>query len=103
MNGAPIRFLVDTGATDIVLSREDARRVGIELEELAFLGRANTANGPVKTAQVRLESIEIGQFRDEALRASVNGGELGVSLLGQRYLNRFERIEITARQMRLSR
>ena len=50
----PVRFMVDTGASDIVLSRRDAERVGIEPGSLSYLGRARTANGAVATAPVRL-------------------------------------------------
>lgn len=97
VNGVPVRFLVDSGATDVVLTRADAARAGIDVNDLAFLGRAFTANGVVETASVRLDSIGGGP----GLRASVNGGELGISLLGMEYLERFSRIEIVDGQMRL--
>ena len=54
INGTPVRFMVDTGASDIVLSRRDAERVGIDPAALGYLGRARTANGTVPTARVRL-------------------------------------------------
>ena len=47
VNNVPVEFLVDTGASDLVLTKEDAERVGIDVDNLAFLGRAQTANGPV--------------------------------------------------------
>lgn len=103
INGRPVRFVVDTGATDIVLSRRDARAVGIDLDNLAYTGRAVTANGVVRTASVRLDSVRFGDFVDSDLRASVNEGELGVSLLGMTYLSRFPRIEIAGEHMILYR
>lgn len=102
VNGAPIRFMVDTGATDIVLSRADAARAGIDLDRLAFTGRAITANGAVRTAQVRLDSLTLGDVTARNLPASVTDGALGTSLLGMAYLNRFERIEISGDRMRLT-
>ncbi|NNU80802.1 TIGR02281 family clan AA aspartic protease [Halovulum dunhuangense] len=103
VNGVPVRFLVDTGATEVVLSLEDARRAGFDPDRLEFRGRAITANGTVQTAPIRIEEITFAGLTDRNIRASVNGGELGVSLLGMNYLNRFERIEITSDRMLLVR
>ena len=89
VNGNPVRFMVDTGATDIVLSREDAAKSGIDMDRLIFLGQARTANGIVETAPVRLNSVSIGPLEDRNIRAVVNGGELYGSLLGMGYLSRF--------------
>lgn len=102
VNGTPVRFIVDTGASDVVLSRRDAQRVGIDVDALAFTGRAMTANGPVATAQVRLDRVELGGVAEEGLRASVTAGPLDTSLLGMAYLDRFARIEIRGDRMLLS-
>jgi aspartyl protease family protein len=96
-----IRFIVDTGATELVLSRGDAERLGYDLGELAFLGSARTANGVVRTAIVRLDRVEVGERSDRNVRALVNEGELEVSLLGMGYLDRFARIEMTRDRLRL--
>jgi aspartyl protease family protein len=103
VNGRPLRFMVDTGASDIVLSRRDAERVGIDPSGLSFLGVAQTANGTVATAPVRLGLVRFGGFTDTDVRASVSGGTLDVSLLGMAYLDRFASIEITGDTMRLRR
>ncbi len=99
VNGTPVDFLVDTGATDIVLSMEDARRIGLDPENLAFLGRARTANGEVRTAFTNLDTMSLGPIVHQNIPASVNGGEMSGSLLGMRYLSLFERIEISGDQM----
>lgn len=103
INGVPLRLVVDTGASQIVLSRTDARRVGIDTESLVFAGRAFTANGEVQTAPVRLDSIAIGPIRDTDVRAVVNGGEMAGSLLGMDYLQRFSRVEISGGRLVLER
>lgn len=103
VNGAPIRFIVDTGATQMVLARDDAAAAGIDVSNLAYLGRAETANGPIATATVHLDEVTFGDFVDRDLTASVGAGDLGVSLLGMDYLNRFSKIEISGDRMRLSR
>lgn len=94
VQGTPVRFMVDTGATDVVLSQADARRIGIDPDTLRFTGVARTANGTVRTARVRLAEVALGDIRDRDVRAWVNEGQLDISLLGMSYLDRFARIEI---------
>jgi aspartyl protease family protein len=103
VNGTPVRFIVDTGASDVVLSRADAERVGIDTGALQFTGLARTANGVVATAPARLGALRLGSFVDHDVPARVNAGELDVSLLGMAYLDRFARIEIAGDSMLLSR
>lgn len=103
VNGEKVRFMVDTGASDMVLSRGDARRVGIDPDGLNYLGSAQTANGSVPTASVRLGVVKLGDFTDTGVRASVTRGGLDSSLLGMAYLDRFSSIQITGDTMRLTR
>jgi aspartyl protease family protein len=103
VNGTEIEFLVDTGASDIVLSRLDAARIGFDLDRLAFLGSARTANGVVPIAYGRLKTIRLGHHLDQAVSVSINGGEMDKSLLGMSYLGRFGRIEMTQDQLILRR
>ncbi len=103
VNDTPIEFLVDTGATDLVLTMQDAERVGLDPDTLAFVGFANTANGRVSIARARLDTVELGAFTDSRVSASVNGGEMDTSLLGMSYLGRFDRIEITNDRLTLHR
>ena len=92
LNGVPVRFVVDTGASSLALSARDAGRVGIDLDGLAYTGQARTANGLVRTATVRLDSVEIDDIRDSNVPAMVVEGDLGVSLMGMDYLRRFARV-----------
>lgn len=103
LNGTPIQFTVDTGASGIVMSQSDARRIGIDTDTLAYLGQAQTANGIVRTAYVQLDVIEIGAIQDRNVPAYVNQGQMDGSLLGMDYLNRFDRIEITDNTLILTR
>lgn len=103
VDGTPVDFVVDTGASDIVLSDDDARRVGIDLSGLTFLGTASTANGVVRTAPVRLDSVTFGGVTDRDLRATVTEGDLDMSLLGMTYLSRFGHIEIADGKLVLTR
>ncbi len=103
VNGEPIHFVVDTGASEIVLTKEDAQSAGIDTANLAYAGRAYTANGEVRTAPVRLESIAIGPIRDEGVRAVVNEGQMDKSLLGMSYLQRWTSVEIGGGKLVLTR
>jgi aspartyl protease family protein len=94
--------VVDTGATDLVLTRADAERAGIDTDGLIFSGQAFTANGMVQTAPVLLDTVALEGMRAR-VRAVVNGGEMQESLLGMSYLHRFERLEISGGTLVLER
>ena len=102
IQGRQMEFMADTGATGVVLSQDDARALGIDIEALVYAGESSTANGVVQTARVRLQQVELGPFRDETLGAWVNGGEMDGSLLGMDYLGRFD-IQIMGDRMILRR
>lgn len=102
IGGQPLRLLVDTGASTIVLTRADAARIGIDPGRLDYTGRALTANGAVRTATVTLPELILGPYRDTGLDADVTDGALDVSLLGMSYLSLF-RVTVLDAQMDLSR
>ncbi len=95
INGAPVQFLVDTGATNMVLTARDAERAGLAQEDLSFISSAMTANGRVRTAPVRLQDVQFGPYRDRNVRAFVNEGAMDQSLLGMDYLQRYSHIAIS--------
>ena len=103
VNGEPINFLVDTGASQIVLSARDAERLGIDPDQLNYFGRAATANGEVRTAPVRLDTLTLGPITDRNVSAWVNEGELHQSLLGMDYLHLFSNIQFADGRLILSR
>ncbi|MCR8725637.1 retropepsin-like aspartic protease family protein [Frigidibacter sp. ROC022] len=103
LNGTPVDFVIDTGASDMVLSMQDAARIGLDPESLAFTGMATTANGTVRTARVRIAKVQLGDATETNVPASVTQGEMQGSLLGMSYLQRFARIEITGNKMILER
>ena len=102
IDGTPLRFLADTGASNIVLSPADAARLGFDPGELRFLGEATTANGVVRTAVVTLKDVRLGPVADTNLTAYVNQAPMQGSLLGMDYLGLF-RIEIAGDRMILRR
>jgi len=103
IDGTTVHFVIDTGASDVVLTKEDAARIGIDVENLFYGNIANTANGEVRTAQVRLQNVRLGEIVDLTVGASVNDGEMGTSLLGMTYLQRYSKIELGGGKMVLRR
>jgi clan AA aspartic protease (TIGR02281 family) len=94
VNGAPVTFLVDTGASDIVLTLDDARRIGLQPSALDYTQRFATANGEVRGAPVVLRELRIGQLRLFNVDASVNQAPLGISLLGMDFLEQLSSYEV---------
>lgn len=103
VNGAKMSFLIDTGATELVLTREAATAAGFNVDRLAFNQQAQTANGMVHGAPVVLDSVSLGPITDRNVPAVVNGGELDTPLLGMSYLNRFQSFQIQGDRMILVR
>ena len=107
VNGTPVQFIIDTGASDLVLSQEDAARVGLDPQSLPYLGQARTANGIVGLARVTLNEVALLheglEIRDSNVPAFVNEGELDISLLGMGYLRRYARIAIEGDRLILER
>lgn len=88
VNGQPVRFMVDTGATTTVLSERDARSVGYDVETLTFNIPVSTANGMTRAARVTADEIRIGEvFRNRQPVYVAGPGQLGQSLLGMSFLS----------------
>ncbi len=94
VNGTMINFMVDTGATHVVLNMSDARKIGYNTEQLTFDMPASTANGIVYSAAVRVNSINVGPITVKEIDGFVNQGELDISLLGMSFLNQLSGYEV---------
>jgi aspartyl protease family protein len=94
VNGSPIMFLADTGASHIVLSPADAEKLGIRIDELRFDRFYETANGTVRGSSIRIDDLRIGELHFKEIRASVNEAEMGNSLLGMDFFRRLKSYEV---------
>ncbi|MCK6452148.1 MAG: TIGR02281 family clan AA aspartic protease [Alphaproteobacteria bacterium] len=94
VNGSPIRFMVDTGASDVMLTAADARRAGINPNALNFTQRYQTANGIALGAPVVLTRVSVGPVEVENVHGSVSQAEGGISLLGMSFLGRLSGYEV---------
>jgi aspartyl protease family protein len=95
VNGRTVRFLVDTGATAVALTPEDAARLGVDPADLHYSYRVVTAGGQIRAASIRLSSITVAGARLNDVEALVIEKGLDTSLLGMTYLGRLSRFEAT--------
>ena len=95
VNGRSIQSMVDTGATLVSLTYEDAERAGIYLRDSDFTHQMSTANGIAKVAPIVLERVAIGSILVHNVKATVSQrGSLHVSLLGMSFLQKLSTFEI---------
>lgn len=99
VNGQRVRFIVDTGATDTVLSPQDARRVGAPMAALRYEDAAETANGVGYSAPYVATRLEVGSIRFDDFKVAVNQAPMSHSLLGMSFLNRLESFEFRDRKL----
>lgn len=102
INSVPIRFMIDTGASDIVISITEAKRIGISGEKLLFNKPYQTANGTSWGASVILNELKFGNVEFRNVPASVNSSDMGVSLLGMSFLRQFKKYEFYRDQLILT-
>lgn len=89
VNGQPVRFVVDTGATVVALPASDARRLGLDYRK-GTVALTKTAAGVVPVYRVRLESVRLGAIEVAAVDGVVIEQGLDIALLGMSFLNRVE-------------
>jgi len=95
INGRPVNVLIDSGASFVALTWDDARRAGLFLRDADFTQPVNTANGVARVAPVVLDRISIGDITVRNVQAAVSEpGRLGTSLLGMSFLGRLQRVDM---------
>ena len=91
INGARVALVLDTGASSVVLTPEDAKAAGLPLDLLNYTVSIDTANGRTRAAPVTLDRITIGGLEERSVEALVvQPGQLRTSLLGMSFLNRLQ-------------
>ena len=103
VNGQPVTFLVDTGASDVVLAPEDARRAGIDVSGLTFSRASSTANGIGWDSPVTVSSLEVSGVRLLEFPVVVNKASMPNSLLGMSYLKRLKSFRFDHNRLILQR
>ncbi len=102
VNGRPIEVMIDTGATMVALSYEDAERAGIYLNDSDFTRAVSTANGVARVAPVVLDRVSVGDITVRNVPAAVaEPGRLKTSLLGMSFLSRLSRFDMRSGRLTL--
>lgn len=101
VNGAPMSFLVDTGASFVTLAHADARRAGVRLDTLRHVVPLVTANGEVRAARVMLDVVRAGPLTVRNVQALVPESDTGTSLLGNSFLSRIGGYQVSGGQLTL--
>jgi aspartyl protease family protein len=95
VNGRVADVMVDTGASMVALTYEDAERAGVRLKPSDFTQTVSTANGTARFALVRLDRVSIGNITLRDVKAAVaERGRLSITLLGMSFLSRLERVDM---------
>lgn len=96
IDGAQTTFLIDSGASTVILRQSDARKAGIDTGALQYTVPVRTANGETTAAAVRLRSLTVGTIRMEGVEALVaEPGNLNENLLGMTFLRRLRSYEFS--------
>ncbi|CAN7396763.1 retropepsin-like aspartic protease family protein [Brevundimonas sp. LjRoot202] len=95
IEGRAVRVMVDTGASVVALTRDDAARLGLRLEPADFSATVVTASGPVRAAAVELQAVAVAGARVDRVEALVVEAGLPHSLLGMSYLGRLSSFSAT--------
>jgi aspartyl protease family protein len=95
IEGRAVRVMVDTGASVVALTRDDAARLGLKLTPADFSGTVITASGPVRAAPVELQAVAVAGARVDRVEALVVEAGLPHSLLGMSYLGRLSSFSAT--------
>jgi aspartyl protease family protein len=95
MDGHPVRVLVDTGASTVALTPEDARRIGVSMDNLVYDHPVTTAAGVTQAAAVTLKQVSVASATVTSVKALIVPKGLSISLLGMSYLGRLDRFEAT--------
>jgi clan AA aspartic protease (TIGR02281 family) len=88
VNGIPVRWLIDTGSSDVAVPKRLARQLG--LRGLKYTALHSTANGPTYDAPTHLKKLEMAGITASDFPADVSGGKLDICLLGTTWLSRFD-------------
>ena len=99
VNDKPARFLVDTGASDIVLSQDDAARAGLTPTSAQYSRSSETANGVGFGAPIMLKSLTVGTIRLTDVPVQINKAPMSASLLGMEFLKRLPSFEVKGDQL----
>ena len=98
VNGRPVHFLIDTGASETALTEDDARKIGLKVDPSKYELIGEGASGMVRGQYVQLASIDVDGIQQQDAKAVIVEGA-SVSLLGQPFLENIDEIVIRKGEM----
>ena len=101
VDGRAVRFMVDTGATSVVLTMADAQRAGIPFDPATFTVIGRGVSGDVRGTMIKLQSLTIGDHEVRDVEAAIVADGLDISLLGQSWLSKIGTVQISGDVMTL--
>lgn len=93
INNKPVKFMIDTGASEVVIDKKLAQELGFDLNNLYFDKVFRTANGEVYGSSIYFNEIEVSSLKFYNVSASITNSDLAVPLLGMSFLKRFYKYE----------
>ncbi len=103
VNGATVQFLVDTGASFVLLTPADASRAGFDINRLTYSSAVQTANGTTSTALITISQIQIGNILIKNVLGGVSReGDLDTSLLGMSFLTKLSNYNVSHGMLTMS-
>jgi aspartyl protease family protein len=91
INGSRVPMVLDTGASSVVLTQDDAKAAGLPIDLLNYTVSIDTANGRTRAAPITLDRVAVGGLEERSVEALVvQPGQLRTSLLGMSFLNRLQ-------------
>ena len=94
INNKPINFLIDTGATAMILSKKDGEKLGFNVDKLNFSQLAQTANGEILISPVLFDKVSLGFKNFSNVKAFISQTDMEKSLLGMSFLSRLKKLEL---------
>ena len=94
INNKPINFLIDTGATAMILSKKDGEKLGFNVDNLNFSQLAQTANGEILISPVVFDKVSLGFKNFSNVKAFISQTDMEKSLLGMSFLSRLKKLEL---------
>ena len=94
INNKPINFLIDTGATAMILSKKDGEKLGFNVDKLNFSQLAQTANGEILISPVVFDKVSLEFKNFSNVKAFISQTDMEKSLLGMRFLSRLKKLEL---------
>jgi len=101
VNGTAVSFLIDTGASDIVLAPQDAQRIGVDVSTLTYNLPSETANGIGNGAPLTVNTLTLGRIDLQHVSVVVNQAPMGRSLLGLAFLRRLKSFSFSGQKLTL--